>query len=168
MENAIPSLVIGALILAAIGILGRGSLRAYDEMGLSLREMETRIVEKAGTQLVVTQTTVDPSGAFVTVSLRNEGQTRIGDFEALDVILTYYSAPASQVNVWLPYSASGPAANAWTLLSIAADGYEPGILNPGETANLRLDVSPAIAAGQTNSVVIATELGSTVEAAFSS
>ncbi|HWO73984.1 MAG TPA: hypothetical protein VNN21_10545 [Dehalococcoidia bacterium] len=168
MENAIPTLVIGAIILAAIGILGRDSLHAYDEMGLSLREMETRIVARAGTQLVVTQTSVDPSGGVVTVSLRNDGRTRIGDFAALDVILTYYSAPASQVNVWLPYSASGPATNAWTLLSILNDAYEPGILNPGETANLRLDVSPSIAAGQTNSLVIATELGSTVEAAFSS
>jgi archaellum component FlaF (FlaF/FlaG flagellin family) len=168
MENAIPSLIIGAVILAAIAIMGRGSLESYQDLGTSLHALETRLVEKTSTQLTVQSPTVDPSGDFVTLNLRNDGQTRIASFERLDMIVTYYDSPSTQVSAWLPYNSGGPAANAWTLVSILDDGFEPGILNPGETAQLRLDVNPGIAASQTNSLVISTELGSTVEAAFTS
>jgi len=168
MENAIPSMIIGAIVLTAIAILGRGSLQTYEDLGMSLRAMETRLVERTGTQLTVQNTSVDPSGDFVTFDLRNDGQTRIASFDRLDLIVTYYETPTSQVSAWLPYNSSGPVANAWTLVSILDDGFEPGILNPGETAQLRLDLNPGIAAGGSNSLVISTELGSTVEAAFSS
>jgi len=168
MESAIPSMIIGAIVLAAIAILGRGSLQTYDDVGMSLRALESRLVEKTGTQLTVTNPTVDPSGDFVTFGLRNDGQTRIAAFGRLDLIVTYYDSPTTQVRAWLPYNEGAPAANAWTLLSILDDGFEPGILNPGETAQLRLDLNPGIAASQSNSLVISTELGSTVEAAFTS
>jgi hypothetical protein len=168
MENAIPSMIIGAIILTAIAILGRGSLQTYEDLGMSLRAMETRLVERTGTQLTVQNASVDASGDFVTFDLANEGQTRIASFNRLDLIVTYYEAPASPVSAWLPYNAGGPAANTWTLLSIVDDAFEPGILNPGETAQLRLDLNPGIAAGESNSLVISTELGSTVEAAFTS
>ena len=161
-------MIIGAIVLTAIAILGRGSLQTYDDVGMSLRALESRLVEKTGTQLIVTNPTVDPSGDFVTFGLRNDGQTRIAAFDRLDLIVTYHESPSTQVSAWLPYSETGPAANAWTLLSILDDGFEPGILNPGETAQLRLDLNPGIAASQSNSLVISTELGSTVEAAFTS
>jgi len=168
MENAIPSLIIGAIILVAISIMGRGSLESYENLGTSLRAMESRLVERTSTQLTVQNTSVDPSGNFVTFDLRNDGQSRLATFERLDLIVTYHDGPTTQVSVWLPYSDGAPAANAWTLVSILDDGFEPGIFNPGETAQLRLDLVPGIAAGQNNSLVISTELGSTVEAAFTS
>jgi hypothetical protein len=168
MDNAIPSLIIGAIILTAIAVLGRGSLSTYEDLGMSLRAMEDRLVERTGTDLTVQNTNVDASGDFVTFELRNDGQTRILAFERLDLIVTYYDTPTTQLSAWLPYNDGAPAANAWTLLSILDDAYEPGILNPGETAQLRLDLTPGIAASQTNSLVISTELGTTVEAAFTS
>jgi hypothetical protein len=140
MDNAIPSLIIGAVLLAAIAILGRGSLKTYEDLGMSLRALEYRIVEKAGTQLTVEDTVVDASGNFVTFELRNEGKTRVASFERLDVIVTYHDGPATQVSAWLPYNESGPALNAWTLLSILDDGFEPGILIAGENDIMRLYV----------------------------
>jgi hypothetical protein len=168
MENAIPSMIIGAILLTAMAIMGRSSLQSYEDLGVSLREMETRLVERTGTQLTVQNTSVDASGDFVTFELHNDGRTRISAFERLDLIVTYYETPSAQVSAWLPYNEGAPAANAWTLLSIVDDGFEPGILNPGETAQLRVDLSPGIAASQSNSLLISTELGTTVEAAFSS
>lgn len=168
MENAIPSMIIGAILLTAISILGRGSLAAQEDMGMGLRAMEYRIVEKTSTRLSIANVTVDASGDFLTFDLLNEGQTRIASFERLDVIINYYDSPTTQLSTWLPYAASGPTLNAWTLVSIQGDGYEPGILNPGETAQIRIDVDPAIASGQTNSLVISTELGSITEAVFTS
>jgi archaellum component FlaF (FlaF/FlaG flagellin family) len=168
MDSAIPTMIIGAIMLTAVAVMGRGSLQAYDDVGMSLRAMESRILQKAGTQLTITDASVDPSGDFVTVSLRNDGQTRIAAYDRIDVILSYHPAPSLQINAWLPYRSGGPAANSWTLLSILDDGFEPGILNPGETALIRVDVNPGIAAGQTHSIVVSTEQGSTVSAAFSS
>jgi archaellum component FlaF (FlaF/FlaG flagellin family) len=167
MENAIPSMIIGAIILTAIAVLGRGSLQTYDQLGISLRTMESRLAEKSTTDLAVTEATVDPTGEYVTVTLLNEGSTRIGKVEDLDVIVSYFTSLSGQTNVWLPFDDTGLATNSWTLVTILNDDYEPGILNPGESAQLLLNLNPGVAVGPTNSLVISTEIGATTAASFS-
>lgn len=167
MENAIPSMVIGAILLSAIAILGRGSLQTYDQLGGSLRAMESRLVEKSTTDLAVTEATVDVTGKFVSVTLLNEGSTRVGRVENIDVIVSYFTSLSGQANAWLPFDATGITANSWSVVTILNDDYEPGILNPGESAQLLLNLSPGIAVGPSNSLVISTEAGATTAASFS-
>lgn len=168
MENAIPSLLIGAILLVASSLMARGSLHSYDQLGTSLRQMETRLGEQAQTRLTITDTDLDWANNTLTVDVRNDGQTRIASFEKLDVILTYYTSSSAQLTVWLPYTTGVPGANSWTVDDINNDSYEPGILNPGETLELRIELSPAVYDNRTNLVVISSETGSSVSAAFSS
>lgn len=167
MEHAIPSIILGAIILTAIAVLGRGSLQTYDQLGMSLRAMESRLVEKSSTDLAVTDATVDPTGQFVSVTLLNDGSTRVGRVEDLDVIVSYFTSPGGQASAWLPFDATGLTTNSWSLVTILNDDYEPGILNPGESAELLLNLNPGVAVGPTNSLVISTEIGATTAASFS-
>ena len=160
-------MIIGAILLTAIAVVGRGSLLTYDKVGMSFRDMEARLVEKSTTNLTVTGATVDVTGQFVSVTLLNDGSTRIGSIEDLDVIVSYFTLSSSQANIWLPYDASGLTGNTWSLVTIQNDDFEPGILNPGESAELLLNLNPGVAIGPTNSLVISTEIGATTAAAFS-
>jgi archaellum component FlaF (FlaF/FlaG flagellin family) len=160
-------MIIGAILLTAIAVVGRGSLQSYDQLGMSFRTMEARLIEKSTTDLAVTDASVDLTGQFVSVTLLNEGSTRIGRIEDLDVIVSYFTLPAGQAHLWLPFDASGLTANTWSLAGILNDDHEPGILNPGESAELLLNLSPGVAAGPTNSLVISTEIGATTAAALS-
>jgi archaellum component FlaF (FlaF/FlaG flagellin family) len=167
MDNAIPTMIIGALFLTAMAIVGRGSLQTYDDVGMSFRAMESRLLEKSTTDLSVTDASVDPTGQYVTVTLLNDGSTRIGSIEELDVIVSYFTSLGGQSNLWLPYEASGLTSNTWSLVTIVNDDLEPGILNPGESAQLQLNLNPGVAVGPSNSLVISTEIGATTAASFS-
>jgi hypothetical protein len=71
------------------------------------------------------------------------------------------------VTSWLPYNASaGP--DTWTISSISSDVYEPGILNPGETAVVHVTLAVPAQAGKTNFVLMTSETGSTASTNFNS
>jgi len=160
-------MIIGAILLTAMAVVGRGSMMSYGDLSTSFRAMESRLVERSTTDLAVTDATVDATGQFVSVTLLNDGATRVGSFEELDVIVSYFTFPGGQSNVWLPYDASGLTDNTWSLVSILNDDHEPGILNPGESAELVLNLNPTVAIGPSNSLVISTEIGATTAASFS-
>lgn len=159
-------MIVGALLLTAMAIVGRGSLLAYDTVGMSFRAMEERLTEKSTTDLSVTNTSVDVTGQFVSVTLLNGGSTRIGTIENLDIIVSYFTDPTGQADLWLPYDATGLINNTWKLVSILNDDQEPGILNPGESADLLLNLSPVVKVGPANSLVITTEVGAIAAASF--
>src|SRR5512142_1971764 len=141
MENAIPSLLIGALLIVASTLMAQSGLHSYDRIGNSLREMETRLGEQSQTRLEIQNVTVDGNRQGLTLNLVNTGQTRIAEFDHVDVILSYFTSPATQTSTWLPYDSTGLGANIWQVTSITADNFDPGILNPGETAVIHVSLS---------------------------
>ena len=69
----------------------------------------------------------------LSVTLRNDGQTRLSTFERMDLIVVYETG-SGEVRKWLPFEPGALSANAWTVDSIDDDAFEPGMVNPGETA----------------------------------
>ena len=167
MENAIPSLLIGALLIVASTMIARSGLKSYDDVGTSVKEMHLRMVDQLQSRLTISSVTVDAGGGGLTVNLANVGQTRVATFNRVDLILTYYTSPTTRVTTWLPYDA-GVSANSWTITSITNDVYEPGILNPGETAVVHVTLSAPVQAGKTNFVLMDSEHGSVASTNFNS
>ena len=167
MEQAIPSLIIGALLLIASAFTAQGNLRNYDRMGQSIKQLETRVSANAQANFTIAAATLDPAGDTLTVNLRNDGQTRLALYDRVDVIVSYTTALGA-ARTWLPYIPDVPEPNSWSVASIANDSFEPGLLNPGETAQLLIELAPAAAPGGTHRIVIASETGAVASAPFSS
>ena len=94
-------------------------------------------------------------------------QTRLALYDRVDVIVSYTTALGA-ARTWLPYIPDVPEPNSWSVASIANDSFEPGLLNPGETAQLLIELAPAAAPGGTHRIVIASETGAVASAPFSS
>lgn len=167
MENAIPTLVIGALLLVASAIMTRGNLSSYDQLNQSMREMEARMTQRAHSELTVLDATLDVDLDTLSVNLRNDGQTRLADYGSMDLIVVYESAGGRQTK-WLPFSDSGLTPGTWNVDSISDDAFEPGLLNPGETAQLIVELAEPVVTGQPNRIVIVTDAGAVTSAPFTS
>lgn len=167
MENAIPSLLIGALLIVASTLIARSGLKSYDTVGTSVKEMHVRMVEQLQSRQTISSVTVDGGGGGITLNLANVGQTRVATYERVDLIVTYFTSPTVRVTQWLPYNAGG-GPNTWTVQSITNDAYEPGILNPGETAIIHVTLAAPLQAGQTNFVLTSSESGSIASTNFNS
>jgi hypothetical protein len=168
MDSSIPALVVGAILLLGASFLSRSSINAYDSLSQRVKEVEARTGEQARTRLTITSATLDGAGDTLTVQVRNDGQTRVAAWSAVDVIVTYYTAPTTRTNQWSSYTSGTPAAGEWTVASLSPDAFEPGLLNAGETATLTIELNQAAAAGMTNTVVITTEGGVSISAPFTS
>ena len=167
MENAIPALLIGALLIVASTLITKSGLKSYDDIGASVKEMQTRLVDQMQSRLTISNVTVDGGGGGITLNLANVGQTRVASYDRVDLILTYYTSPTARVTSWLPYD-SGAGPDSWTVTSITNDAYEPGILNPGETAVIHVTLSAPVQAGKTNFVLMDSEAGSIASTNFNS
>src|SRR5690242_16308914 len=129
MENAIPSLLIGAVLLVASALLSHSTIQSYGQIGDSMRQMQTRINDQVKTRLTIHDAAM-PDASSLDFQLDNNGGTIIAAYNRLDVIVSYATSDGSQRTVWLPYSdEDAPPADSWSLSSIDRDVFDPGILN---------------------------------------
>jgi archaellum component FlaF (FlaF/FlaG flagellin family) len=166
LDTSIPALVIGAILLLGATFLSRSSITSYDRLGQQIKGVEARAGDQARTRLTITGATLDAPHVTLTLQIRNDGQTSLSAWEATDVIVTYTDASSARLTTYLTYTAGALADDTCTVTSISPDSFEPGILNPGETATLTIQVAPAVGAGTSNVVVIGTENGVTLSAVF--
>jgi hypothetical protein len=112
-----------------------------------------------------------PSADTLEVTLENSGQTKLADFDKWDIIVQYYDDTGTYHIKWLPYTEETLGNNQWEVVEIQLDGeaevFEPNVLNPEEQVRIRALLSPAVGAGTTNMVVVATPAGITASTYFS-
>lgn len=166
MENGIPALVIAAIIMTASLLVTRSGLTSMDAIGATLKESEVRMSQRAHTQLSVTSTSIDGTGANITVTVKNDGTTSLGDFARMDVIVNYFGETGTRYDKWLGYTSGALQSDTWTTGTFTDDVFEPHILNPGESMELLLRVNPVVGRGTSNRAVIVTEQGVTADALF--
>ena len=155
MGNALVTLILVALVLVVALTLFLGSFSSLDMISTSWKNMEKEMSERSRTRIGCTNTTVN--GAEVKLIVDNEGQVSIADFAHWDIIVKYYDSDNDYHAKWLSYTSSAPGSNEWTVNGIsfgsAPEVIEPGILNPGEEAEIVVRLDPAVAV---NTTVLAT------------
>jgi flagellar protein FlaF len=166
METSIPALLVAAIMLMSTVVLARSGYTSFDTLSQSWKDMEDRAGEQLRTSLSVTDTQVDETGANVTVILSNDGQSTIGDFDRMDVVVQYFSESSTYYMRWIPYTPGPLQSNTWTVQSIANDVFEPGLFNPGEELTMVIRLNPVVGLSSTNWVIISTKLGVSVSAYF--
>jgi hypothetical protein len=167
METVVAAFLIMIVIFAAVLTLSQASLTAQDTVQSSWRDMESRISEQSHTDLAVIGVETDEeAGEGMTVTLRNEGDTRLADFDQWDVFLEYYGPSGTYKIRRLDFSEEIDPVNAWAVAGIYADAsagisesFEPGMLNPGEEMVVRIGLSPSIGLETTNRIAISATNG---------
>jgi len=166
MENGLPALLIAAILMLSTVLMARGGFLGADAIGQSLRTSQTSYAQQNRTELAVTSASTDATGANVTITVRNDGQTPVADFSMMDVVVQYFGVGGARYDKWLPYTAGPLASDTWTTGTFTNDLFEPGILNTGESVEILIRVNPVVAPATTNLAVIGTEKGVTVQTYF--
>jgi hypothetical protein len=171
METTITGLIVITVLLLAILTLSYSFLSSQDAILESWREMEQRLGERARTNLSPLGATTDPLlGNTVEVTLRNEGSTKLADFDQWDVILQYIDSGFGDHTKWYPF---GAGSNTWGVEGLYLDAsegteevFDPDILNPGEEMVIQIWVSPPVGSPTTNLATVATPNGISASTAF--
>ena len=172
MSNAIVTLFIVALMLAAVLSWSQASVGSMDSAAQSWKQMVETAREVSRTDIeVISANTTAP---FVEVLIHNCGEVHLAQFSKWDVIAHHYDASGSYHVSSLSYiEDSDPGNDQWTVVTIYSDEslgqeevFEPGILNPGEVILLRLKLTPEPGQGTTNRVTISTPNGVVASAQF--
>lgn len=174
METAIVSIICIALLVIGGMTMSQGFLSSVDTTTLGLEMVSERDEEIMRTNLSTLSATM-PATNRVQVSLRNNGQTKLNDFDRWDVIVQYYDSGGTYYVKWLPYTENiTPGNNQWRKKGIylsaenmTAEVFEPGILNPGEEMVIEAKVSPATGVGTTNLLIASTPSGIPASIIFS-
>ena len=166
MENGLPALLIGAILMLSTVFMARGGFLGADAIGQSLRQSEVRCEQKSRTGLTITGATIDASGANVTITVLNDGQTVIADFAGMDVVVQYFGETGTRYDKWIAYTPGPLASDTWMTGAFINDVFEPGILNAGESMQLLIRVNPVVGAATTNLAIIGSEKGVTAQTYF--
>lgn len=166
MENGIPALLIAAILMLSTVFMARGGFVGMDAVGQQLKQSETAIGAQNRTAVEATGSSIDPTGANITITMLNDGQTDLSQYDKMDVVLQYFDENGVRYDKWIPYTSGALAADTWTTGTFTNDAFEPGILNPGESVEINIRVNPPVGTGTTNRAVIGTENGVTMQTLF--
>ncbi len=167
MENGLPALLIAAILMLSTVMMARGGFLGADKISQSMRTSEGRYEQQNRTGLTATTAAIDASGTNITITIRNDGQTPVADFSKMDVVLQYFGETNGRFDKWIPYTSGALSADTWKVGAFTNDVFDPGILDAGESMEVKIRVNPAVGAGTTNLAVIGSEKGVTVRTLFS-
>jgi hypothetical protein len=166
MENGLPALMIAAILMLATVLISRGGYYGADAIGQTLRESESRYGQQNRTGLTVTGTSIDGTGANISITVRNDGATTLADFAGMDVMVQYFGESGTRYDKWLAYTSGALSSDRWTDGPFTNDVFEPGILNQGESMEILIRVNPVVGVGTTNRAIVGTDKGITVSTYF--
>ena len=172
MSNAIVALVVIALMIIAALTWSQAAFSSLDSAAQSLKQTVETSQEVTRTDITVVD--AQTQGIFVEVSVHNAGKIHLAQFANWDVVVQYYDGNGTYHVGSLSYiEGTNPGDNQWAVAGIFSDDsrsqqevYEPGILNPGEVALLRLKLIPLQGTDTANMVTISSANGVSVSAQF--
>ena len=166
MESLIVVILVVTLILFAGLNVFQETLAAQDALTTTWQEMEDISRDRTRTILTPISSTIKSNGAILEVVLKNEGSTKLAEYDRWDLFVQYYTASSTYETDWYPYVSTVPGNNQWTNSGIYIDAdsaqpevYEPGILNPGEEMIVQVQLLPNIGMTTTNMLTISTDYG---------
>jgi archaellum component FlaF (FlaF/FlaG flagellin family) len=102
VENVLAAFIILFTLLFGVLTLADAMLSAQDELLASWEGVENRLDEQSRTRLSAVEAHTGDAGSTIELTLRNEGDTRLADFDQWDVILQHYdtNTPAVYHIAW--------------------------------------------------------------------
>lgn len=163
METILVSLfTVVMLIVCTLGMVN-ASLTAANSISDSYKAMETQSNNIQRTSIDSEYTS--DSGTALVISIDNQGQTDLNEFAQWNVVV---QVPGGNSSLLSYTSASTPSSNEWAINGITlpdgrAEVFDPGILNPGETLEILVELDPPLEEDDVARITVATPNGVTAE-----
>jgi len=146
MATIVVCIVCVALIMLGGMTLSQGILTSADTTALSFEKMITREGDLMRTSVTALRAEYLSWSDLVRVTVDNNGQYKLGDFDKWDIIVHYEDGGGTIYSSWLPYTEGTPGDNAWQKACICLGGqpefFEPGLLNPEEELIILARLNP--------------------------
>lgn len=170
MESVISGAIILFLILFAVLTFAEDSVAAQTSVQVAWQEMQSRVETRSRVRLRASNARIVDRGAVMEITLVNDGNTKLADFEAWDTIVQYSDDnEPSQYHIGHFSYADVFEPNHWQTAGIflaeqglVTESFEPGILNPSEALVVRIHLAPPVGFGTTLLATLSTPDGVTV------
>jgi archaellum component FlaF (FlaF/FlaG flagellin family) len=156
MENIFVTIICIALIILGGVSYASSTLQSVDKLTVSWKMSEASALETKQTDVQAISSETTDSGSNIQISLQNNGNQSLADFDKWDVIVRCQEGE----NLWIPYTTSTPG---WSVSGIYYNGesevYEPNIFNPMETMDINIRLSSGVSQNTTNLATVSTYNG---------
>ena len=176
MANLIVALLTTAGVITAVVTLLHGALAPQGELSDSWKSMRTHSAEMVQTEMSALGISVTSGGQDLELTVRNDGQTPLREFDKWDLIVAYDpSSTSTGLRLVRPsYTEDGPpGADHWTIGGIYLDATGPdaevfglGVADPGEEFVVQAKLGVPIGSPSANAVTLAATNGVTVSSQF--
>jgi len=164
MDSVLGGLMVITLLLLAVFVAAQAYMNLQSSALTAWRETEARVMDRARTDIGISDTETQGGGGLLDVVVVNDGKTRLTDYDRWDVIVNYTTSGSDVVVDRAEYG--GPSDISWWVEGIYIDAdastaevLEPNILNPGEEMVIQVWLSPTVGLTTTNSVSVVTPNG---------
>ena len=162
MGTILDGCIVISAFLVASALMFNSFLVGSLAQSQSMKDMTRTNSSREGSGLNITGAAVyTAGGSDVWVHVDHTGSQTVADFSEMDVIIQYTDTSDNLILNHLGYNAGGLDDNEWTVgvTGVQPDSFNPRMWDSDEELTVDLRVSPAIKAGTTAWVVVATPWG---------
>ena len=162
MGTILGGFIVISAFLVASALMFNSFLVGSLAQSQSMKDMTKTNSRREGSGLNITGAAVyTAGGSDVWVHVDHTGSQSVADFSEMDVIIQYTDTSDNLILNHLGYNAGGLDDNEWTVgvTGVQPDSFNPRMWDSDEELTVDLRVSPAIKAGTTAWVVVATPWG---------
>ena len=162
MGTILGGFIVISSFLVASALMFNSFLVGSLTQSQSMKDMTQTNSRREGSGLNITGAAVyTAGGSDVWVHVDHTGSQTVADFSEMDVIIQYTDTSDNLILNHLGYNAGGLDDNEWTVgvTGVQPDSFNPRMWDSDEELTVDLRVSPAIKAGTTAWVVVATPWG---------
>ena len=162
MGTILGGFIVISSFLVASALMFNSFLVGSLAQSQSMKDMTRTNSSREGSGLNITGAAVyTAGGSDVWVHVDHTGSQTVADFSEMDVIIQYTDTSDNLILNHLGHNAGGLDDNEWTVgvTGVQPDSFNPRMWDSDEELTVDLRVSPAIKAGTTAWVVVATPWG---------
>jgi len=166
MGKVIFSIIALSLFVLVGTTMSQNFLHSFDSVTSEFVDLTSRNENVVRTSLHPVSTTLLPGRQILEITLRNDGETKLTDFEFWDVTVQYYDYLNNYHTYWLTYVEGTPADNQWRVKGIYLDAATetsellmPGVLNIDEEIIIQAKLSPKVHITANNLAIVSTPNG---------
>ena len=168
------ALILVALMITTGMTFSKTAIDSVDTITTNWKQSVELGEKLSGTDINIIDARTSTEALYVYV--RNVGRVQLANFSKWDIFAHYYEENGTYYIRRLSYVESGaPGMNQWTINEIYTtptltqnELFQPGILDPCEVAEFRLNLSPVPGIDSTGWIILSTDNGITASTQFES